>query len=237
MSAPGARSKTLEDLKTHFSWRVGSFSHTHGPLGSLLPMSASGLVFGCLYDCSHADPYGFHFTVTCVSAPANMPPSAALWISVTRPYVGAFFAIKLPVVRPTARPGKLPTKAARSWLPIGGRHGSVLGGGGQLSAGMPLLVVTCCPMKPTPIPSAAPIQVVPSTKNAWLSGMYDGISGVPTTVPATVPATPPPTISATEATSWLSTSLPIAAATAPAPSSAPIRPDANSSSGRPERWT
>ena len=92
-------------------------------------------------------------------------------------------------------------------------------------------------MKPTPIPSAAPIQVVPSMKNAWLSGMYWGMSGVPTTVPATAPAMPPPVISATDATFWPSRSLPIAAATAPAPSSAPISPDANSSSGRPERCT
>ncbi len=67
--------------------------------------------------------------------------------------------------------------------------------------------------------------------------MYLGTSGVAMTVPATAPAMPPPVTRKTDATSCDSRSLPIAAATAPAPSRPPIKPDATSSSERPDRCT
>ena len=53
--------------------------------------------------------------------------------------MGAFLDSRLPAVRPIARPGRLPTNAERSWLPIGGRHGSE--SGGQFSAAVPWLGV------------------------------------------------------------------------------------------------
>ena len=80
---------------------------------------------------------------------------------------------------------KSPRRRTAAGRPSAGRQASPPVG--QFFAGTSLFVVTCRQMMPVPIPSAAPIHILPMMKSARLSGMYRGTSGVATSAPATTP--------------------------------------------------